>query len=228
MSIASRIEQMEQHIGNAYDKIEDLGIDLTNVDKNIDNIATMLENVWNEYPKVTASDVEEATLNGTKKGRMEIDLKGNTYQEQLTGKNLANYFESYIQPGDEPRGSIQITNNGFSYNITQNLGTGMGVLLPIDLKSGETYFLKFITTTGVKVANIHLQQSTDSSSYQNITNNSSFTCNDDFKYLRLYISNEKNSGTNIGTISNIMINNGSTAEDFEPYCGRNPSTKSIL
>jgi hypothetical protein len=25
-----------------------------------------------------------------------------------------------------------------------------------------------------------------------------------------------------------MINNGSTAEDFEPYCGRNPSTKSIL
>jgi hypothetical protein len=81
MSISSRITEMEQHIGNAYDKIEDLGIDLTNVDKNIDNIATMLEDVWNEYPKVTATDVEEATLNGTKKGRMEIDLKGNTKQD---------------------------------------------------------------------------------------------------------------------------------------------------
>lgn len=81
MSISSRITEIEQHIGNAYDKIEDLGIDLTDVDKNIDNISTMLENVWNEYPKVSASDVEEASLNGTKKGRMNIDLKGNTEQD---------------------------------------------------------------------------------------------------------------------------------------------------
>lgn len=88
MSISSRITEIEQHIGNAYDKIEDLGIDLTDVDKNINNISSMLENVWDEYPKVSTSDVEEASLNGTKKGRINIDLKGNTKQEQLTGKNL--------------------------------------------------------------------------------------------------------------------------------------------
>lgn len=93
MSISSRITEMEQHIGNAYDKIEDLGIDLTDVDKNINNISAMLENVWNEYPKVSATDVEEASLNGTKKGRMEIDLKGNTEQEQLKGVNLTEHDE---------------------------------------------------------------------------------------------------------------------------------------
>lgn len=81
MSISSRITQIEQHIGNAYDKIEDLGIDLTDVDKNINNISSMLENVWDEYPKVSVSDVEEASIDGTKKGRMKLDLKGNTEQD---------------------------------------------------------------------------------------------------------------------------------------------------
>ena len=106
MSIASRITQIEQHIGNAYDKIEDLGIDLTDVDKNINNISSMLENVWNEYPKVTATDVEEASINGTKKGRMEIDLKGQTYQdtailpsEYQQVEYIENTENSYIDTG---------------------------------------------------------------------------------------------------------------------------------
>lgn len=81
MSITTEVNSIMQNIGNAYDGLEDLGVDLTDVDKNINNIASMLENVWNEYPKVTATDVEEATLNGTKKGRMEIDLKGQTQQD---------------------------------------------------------------------------------------------------------------------------------------------------
>ena len=90
MSISSRITEMEQHITNAYDGLEGIGADLTNIDKNINNISTVLDNIWNDLPKVTATDVEEASLDGTKKGRMKIDLKGNTEQTQLTGKNKAN------------------------------------------------------------------------------------------------------------------------------------------
>ena len=85
MSIASRITAIEGHIENAYDKISDLGVDLTDVDKNIDNIAEMLENVYEDYPKVTATGTD-LTLNGTKKGKMVLGLKGTTSQESTTGK----------------------------------------------------------------------------------------------------------------------------------------------
>lgn len=81
MSIASRITSIEEHIGNAYDKLEDLGIDLTNVDKNINNIASMLEDVYNDYPKVTATGVTSARLSGTKVAKMNIDIKGNSVQD---------------------------------------------------------------------------------------------------------------------------------------------------
>ena len=162
----------------------------------------------------TASGTEINIKNA--KGFEELTLSKLSTQETTTGKNLANYLESSIQQGDEDRGTIQITSNGFSYSII-NLGSGIGVLIPIDLKSGETYYLKYNITTGVRVFNIHLQQSTDSSSYQNISNDSSFTCNDNFKYIRLFIANENYEGTNTGTISNIMISKGSSSQTFEPY-----------
>ena len=83
MSISSRITAIEEHIENAYDKFEDLGVDLTSVNRNINNIADMLEDVYEEYPKITATGVTEATLDNTKAGKMELNLKGNTYQEQI-------------------------------------------------------------------------------------------------------------------------------------------------
>ena len=71
MSIATRINAIEEHIGNAYDKLEDLGIDLTNVNKNINNIAEMLDTVYEDYPKVTGQGTE-LTLNGTKAGKLTL------------------------------------------------------------------------------------------------------------------------------------------------------------
>ena len=89
MSIASRITSMEQHIGNAYDKLDELGVDLTNVDKNLDNMAELLDGVYEDYPKIEENDVTEPSINNTKAGKMEIDLKGNTEQFTTTGKNLS-------------------------------------------------------------------------------------------------------------------------------------------
>ncbi len=87
MSIASRIIEIENHISNAYDKIEDLGENLTGVNKNINNIASKLDNIYSNLPKVTGTGTE-VTLENTKSGKMVIQPKGNTSQYSTTGKNL--------------------------------------------------------------------------------------------------------------------------------------------
>ena len=89
MSIASRIENMYDNVGKAYKNIEDLGIDLTNVDKNLENLSTKIGEIYNDLPKVTNEETDEdITLNNTRKGKMVLDLKGNTYQYSTSGKNL--------------------------------------------------------------------------------------------------------------------------------------------
>ena len=40
MSIANVIQNIQTHLSNAYDTIENKGVDLTNVDKNIENLST--------------------------------------------------------------------------------------------------------------------------------------------------------------------------------------------
>lgn len=87
MSIASRIESIETHIGKAYTEISRLGVDLTNVDKNIDNIADKLQEVYNAMPKVSGEGTE-ITLNNTRKGGLSITPKGNTEQDSYSGQQL--------------------------------------------------------------------------------------------------------------------------------------------
>ena len=74
MSIASRIEAIEGHIGDIYDTLELGGSDLTNVNKNIVNINSELidrykdylangtDELWNNWDKVTETAVNEATI----------------------------------------------------------------------------------------------------------------------------------------------------------------------
>ena len=217
MSISSRITEIEQHIGNAYDKIEDLGIDITNVDKNIDNISSMLENVWNEYPKVTATDVEEATLNGTKKGRMNIDLKGNTEQTQLTGANLMKFnARSASSAGVDyvcnDKGEVTLTgpstaSTGFGYNQSGN---------EVVLNTG-TYKFKVIGNFD----NVTFRR-TDTDSLITINNNSEGTINitEDNTSLRIVIY--RTTGVTYNANFRITIASGNTATT-EYYCGGTPS-----
>ena len=92
MSIASRIEAIEQHLTDDYNVLEVAGADLTNVDKNILNLKTTWQErllyfmnngtdvVWNNWDKVTGEGTS-ISLNNTLEGKMKIVLKGNTSQE---------------------------------------------------------------------------------------------------------------------------------------------------
>ena len=140
MSIASRITNMTENISNAYDRIEYLGVDLTNTDKNLENLSDTLDEIYNNYPKVTGSGTE-VNLSGTKKGRIDIGLKGNTSQGSTTGKNMFN-VNSTIKENT-------LSNNGVTLNINQdgtistsgtNTGTYKYIKYDITLPAGTYYF----------------------------------------------------------------------------------------
>lgn len=120
MSIASRITSIEEHIGNAYNKLDDLGIDLTGVDKNIDNIAEMLDTVYEDYPKVTGTGTE-VTLDGTKVGKLGLDVKGNSTQD---GTPAPDNEVPILSAGDNGSISEKIVNKNLidvqNYSFTKN------------------------------------------------------------------------------------------------------------
>jgi hypothetical protein len=80
MSIADRITSMSNNLSSAYGRIAYLGVDLSEVDKNIQNLSTVLDTVYNDYPKVSDEGISPS-LDGTKVGRLNTTLKGNTSQD---------------------------------------------------------------------------------------------------------------------------------------------------
>ena len=79
MSISSRITSMEEHVTNAYNGLQGLGADLTGIDKNIDNIASLLDDIYDSLPSVSGEGTS-LTLDDTRVGKIKSTLKGNTSQ----------------------------------------------------------------------------------------------------------------------------------------------------
>ena len=80
MSVETEVTSMIQNIKNDYEGISNLGVDLTNIDKNIENIRTCLDTIYSSLPKVTGEGTE-VTLTPTLKGKLNIQEKGNSTQE---------------------------------------------------------------------------------------------------------------------------------------------------
>ena len=99
MSIATRLEAIEQHLTDDYSVLTLAGADLTNVDKNIVNLKPTwkerllyfmnngTDTVWNNWDKVNGTGTS-ITLNNTEYAPMKIEYGGNTSQDSTTGKNL--------------------------------------------------------------------------------------------------------------------------------------------
>lgn len=81
MSIADKITSIEGHLTADYEGLENLGADLTNVNKNIQNIRTCLDNIYSSLPKTTGEG-SNLSLSPTLKGKLNIEAyKGDTTQE---------------------------------------------------------------------------------------------------------------------------------------------------
>jgi hypothetical protein len=89
MSIADKITSIEGHLTADYEGLENIGADLTNIDKNIYNIRTCLDTIYSNLPKTTGEG-SNLSLN-TLKGRINVDdILGDTSQLTTTGKNNLN------------------------------------------------------------------------------------------------------------------------------------------
>ena len=129
MSITSRINEMSSHIEQAYDELQGLGADLTNVNKNIENISMVLDDIYDDLPKVTGSGTS-ITLDDTRKGRLESTLSGNTSQTTYSGYNLMNFNVSQ-------NSRVTVNNDG---TITINGAGGFGINYEqITLEANKTY-----------------------------------------------------------------------------------------
>ena len=79
MSVTTAIENISNHLKNAYDELQGLGADLTNVNKNIENISMVLDDIYDSMPQVSGEGTS-LTLDDTRVGKIKSTLKGNTSQ----------------------------------------------------------------------------------------------------------------------------------------------------
>ena len=129
MSISSRIENMYDNVDKAYKSIADLGIDLTNVDKNLENLSTKIDEIYEELPKVENETASEAvTLTPTRKGKMTLDLLGNTQQDSTTGKNKMPTTLATIKSRNTSGtwSNNVYTFNGVTFTINDDLSVKIG------------------------------------------------------------------------------------------------------
>ncbi len=236
MSIASRIESIENHLKDDYQALEDIGADLTNVDKNIENIASVINGIYEELPKVT-DEGTEITLDNTRKGKLKLDLKGNTSQNGtptpdspvdinvVSGDNAIKIEGKNLLPNN---GTSQ-TINGITFTINEDksitmngtatananlpiFGTGWSATNDIFyLDSTKTYTLGKGTSNAI----VYMRNAIDNINFDtplNLTRAvSNMSC---FTYVYIQVPNGRT--LNNETIFP-MLEVGSTATTYEPY-----------
>ena len=224
MSITSRINEIETHLKEDYTNLEALGYDIPQ-DKNIENIASVLDNVWESQ-----SHIEETgtTLSmNTNKGKAKVDLLGNTYQESTTGKNLLAYTLASIKSINSATGSSWNDNvytwNGVTFTINDDLsvkvnGTASAATYLIlnnnlSLTSGTEYILNGCPSGG-NASTYALRIYTGSSYESEIGNGKTFTYGSQ-NLVRINVFG----GTTVNNLTFYpMIRLSSVTDDaYEPY-----------
>lgn len=206
-------------------KINNLGGSLTD-ESTFRSYGDYLDELYDEMPKVTGEGTE-ITLTPTRKGRMQLDLKGNTSQDSYTGKNLipnnlTNQTINGIAFVVNSDGSVTI-NGTASATIQINLLTNtIGEADEITLPAG-TYTLQGCPTGGssstykLDITNNGSAVITD---YGNNVYSRTFTDSWVFDRVRIVVQ----SGTTINNLTfKPMLVEGNTNVPYEPYTGGVPS-----
>lgn len=221
MSIASKIQSIEEHLTADWKSIGNLGLD-TSIDNNIENIANVLNDLYDKLPKVTGSGTN-VTINNTSKGKMILNLGSNELtQGSTTGKNLAKIESSYLTESS----GITPTYNATTGAITLT-GTKSGINLveftsqiPISLEANKTYTLSIKNAISY---NLNLSLSNGAGAIINAGFTSiSVTPSVAITNYKLYLSSVPD-GTSVNETLYVQIEEGSTASNFEPYYGTSPN-----
>ena len=223
MSVSEKITSIENHISEAYTSLANMGADLTNIDKNIENISSKIDEIYNNAPKTSYVEGSNISISNSLKGKVEYEdnkvVKGNTSQNTLTGKNLFNN----IYQNNELNDLTIVVNEDKSLRITGtanastflNLGT-------ISVEANTRYRLSGSPTGGGNTTHqLYMSNSSlgisayDRGSGTTFTPTSSGTVN-----VMFVVYNGATTNFNVYP----MIRLASVSDDtYEPYCGGIPS-----
>ena len=233
MSISTRLEAINQHLLDDYSVLTLGGADLTNVDKNIQNLKTQwksrleyylangLDVVWNNWNKITGSGTS-LTLNNTIQAPMKIVYGGNTYQYSTQGYSLYDFLNNEYTT--ETQITVEELSNGFKLTNSDTSAQHRILFNNVSVDSSKNYVVSFeinnpsgqnvvVGWAGVpKVINTTKTSGKVTGVLTGITST----------YFSLYCN--KNSTV---TFTNIMLYEGTdTTKEYEPYTGGMPAPNS--
>ena len=206
MSISTRVESIETHLSSDYEGLENIGADLTGINKNILNIRTILDTIYNDMPKVTGEGTE-VTLTPTRKGRLALIPKGNSTQESTNGYNL---FNGILELGIINGATGQDQNNN-NYIRTKDY---------IPVKELTSYV---ISTPDIVTGNLYIYEYKADYTYNLTTNISkaygvSWVTQEGTAYVRFRPGMQTTD-----TSLKFQLEEGSTATTYEQYTGGIPA-----
>lgn len=197
---------------NATAKIAEYDAHVSELQSQIDDLTTLVET------ELESNSVEgtEIDVSDSAEYKGKVEVKGNTYQKQLSGKNLWGGFSftrtmSGVTHQQNADGSINVngtTTGSKSYSMTsaEAVNNNRTITLP-----AGTYCLSG------GVTNVRLQfVSTDGTAIFTTNSSGSFTLTEETEgFVRTYVL--ENTSVNNETLY-IQLEQGSTATDWEPYC----------
>ena len=181
--------------------------------------------VWEASETQTLSgEGTSFTINGTVSGATisDLGLKGNTYQQTYSGKNKIN--GSYSEISQTVRCTAEASGNGFTITSTESSGATY-VTVPIPNSTsllGETVTVSYVATgDAIKARFYYLNSSNNATSSigstETVTLPNSLGNNAGIGVV-FYTSNNSSA-----TYTNIQLEIGSTATQYEQYVGGTPS-----
>lgn len=242
MSIASRIESIEEHLRDDYSVLELAGADLTNVNKNIENLNSRwkerllyfmnngTEVVWKNWDKVVGEGTS-LSLNRTLEAKMEIKIKpSELYQETTTGKNLLNpenpSMNNYV--------SLSYSNNVMYLSSTSTITTPNASWI-FDLEANDVIRYSGIIQNGNGQilmqyyddnTNTWQTISASASAYTDgVTPASKTYVNSGHSKVRviIYASKTIPTGAVNSSYKNVIVTINNSDTTYEPYTGNQPS-----
>lgn len=244
MSITSRINEMSSHIEQAYDELQGLGADLTNVNKNIENISMVLDDIYDSMPQVSGEGTS-LTLDDTRVGKIKSTLKGNTSQSGtptptspipvnvVSGDNEINVVGKNLFELKPVQYSGHDAWQGYGvYGHYTEISDGYIIDAPYaaigfqynNLEVGANYTLSFDVTSDITTNTLYvgINAYTSTSRYKDYRSSTTKT-----RITYSFIATKTNriswnSGTTNITelkITNIQLEKKSSASTYEPYQG---------
>lgn len=244
MSIATEFQSTAENIQADYQAISNMGIDLTGINKNIENIAQCVNQIYDNAPKTSFGEGTEVTLSNGLKGKLDFDTDndkkvvgyGDTEQESTNGYQL---FEPKM--ATVTNNGITVTNNNdgtftisgestsssaTSFRLDQSTQTGIDNLknyangtytLDLGITNSNIFMVLMQNGTWTQLMTVSYNERIKSQAITNATNT----------FIYIGIKGNANFSTPV-TIKPMFIEGSYTEQtipNWEQFTGRNTCTK---